>query len=155
MTKGRRTLYRPEHAEQARRAYERGACDEEMAEELNISIATLYRWRHAHPAFAAAPAIGKAEADECVERALYQRAIGFEYKAERAFLPAGAQKPIIARYTKRVLADPRLALQWLRLRRPDEWREQEVKEPSGSFVERFQKAMRRVAEGRARDAEEG
>lgn len=153
MTKGRRTLYRPEHAEQARRAYERGACDEELAEELKISIATLYRWRHAHPEFAAATEIGKAEADECVERALYQRLIGFEYEAERVFMPAGG-KPVIARYKKRVLADPRLALQWLRLRRPDEWREQELKEPSGSFVERFQKAMRRVAEGRVRDAEE-
>ena len=154
MTKGRHTLYRPEHAEQARRAYERGACDEDMAEELNINIATLYRWRHAHPEFAAATEIGKAEADACVERALYHRATGFEYTAERVFMPARGQKPVIARYTKRVLADPRLALQWLRLRRPDEWRAREVKEPSGSFVERFQKAMRRVAEGRVRDAEE-
>lgn len=44
MTKGRPTLYRPEYADRARRAYERGAWDEDMAEELNISLAALYRW---------------------------------------------------------------------------------------------------------------
>jgi hypothetical protein len=154
MTKGRPTLYRPEHADQARRAYERGTCDEDVAEELNIGTATLYRWRRKYPDFAAATAIGKAQADDRVERALYQRAIGFEYRAERAFLAAGTAKPVIVRYTKRVLANPHAALRWLRIRRPEEWREREVKEPSGSFVERFQKAMRRVAEGRARDAEE-
>jgi hypothetical protein len=137
MPRGRPTSYRPEYAEQARQAYALGACDEDIARFFEITIRTFYRWRHQHEAFAAACTLGKEHADSRVEVSLYQRACGYDYTAERAFMFASWEKPIIAQFTKRVLADPQAALQWLRRRRPDEWRipvEERDKDELGDII---------------------
>jgi hypothetical protein len=145
MKTGRPTRYRAEHAHLARLAYELGATDEDVAAFLAISVSTLYRWRNNHPAFAEAAA-GKADADKRVEFALYRRAIGYEYKVERAFMPAGAEKPVVARYKRHVAADPRAALNWLRIRRPDLWSFDNGREAHAELGIQLEKALRRVAE---------
>ena len=117
MTKGRPTRYRPEYADQARQAYELGACDEDVARLFKIDISTFYRWRHRHADFTAACVIGREHADSRVEMSLYQRACGFEYTAERAFMFSTWTDPVIARFSRRVLGDPWAAMQWLRIRR--------------------------------------
>jgi len=123
MTKGRPTRYRPEYADQARQAYELGACDEDIARFFKIDISTFYRWRHRHAEFAAACVTGREHADSRVVMSLYQRAIGYDYTAERAFMFSTWTDPVIARFSRRKHADPRAALQWLRIRQPEEWRE--------------------------------
>ena len=45
MPRGRPTRYRPEYANQARQAYQLGACDEDIARFFEIDISTFYRWR--------------------------------------------------------------------------------------------------------------
>jgi hypothetical protein len=152
MPAGRPTRYRADYAEQARQAYALGACDEDIARFFSVDISTVYRWRHQHAEFAAASVIGKAAADDRVEQALYQRAIGYDYTAERAFMPAHAPDPVIARYRKRVLADPRTALQWLRVRRREAWRGAE-EEGKNALADILEEAFRRVAEGRADDGQ--
>ena len=147
MPRGRPTRYRPEYANQARQAYQLGACDEDIARFFEIDISTFYRWRVRHADFAAACVIGREFADNRVEMSMYQRAIGFEYEVERVFMFASWTDPLTARFTKRVLGDPRTAMQWLRLRRPKEWREAKVlEEEDGDLAERIAAGRRRVAE---------
>jgi hypothetical protein len=122
MTKGRPTSYRPEYADQARQAYELGACDEDVARLFDVDISTFYRWRHRHADFAAACVIGKEHADSRVEASLYQRAVGYEYTAERSYMFSTWTDPVIARFTRRMHADPWIGLQWLRIRQRDAWR---------------------------------
>ena len=145
MITGRPTRYTPELAHIARLAYELGATDQDVAAFLAISISTLYRWRNKYPAFAEAADAG-ADADKRVEFALYQRAIGYEYQVERAFMPVGAKEPVIARYKRHVVADPRAALQWLRIRRPDLWSMNDGREEQAELGVQLEKALRRVAD---------
>lgn len=146
MTKGRPTSYRPEYANQARQAYELGAIDEEVARLFDVDISTFYRWRHAHADFAAACAIGREHADKRVEASMYQRACGFEYTAERVFMFSTWTEPEIVRFTRRVLADPRVGMQWLRMRRPEDWR---VKEDAAkvALADALEEAFGRIGGG--------
>ena len=144
----RPTRYKPAFADRARLAYKLGACDLDVAELLNVSPATLYRWRHRHPDFATAAKVGREPADDRMELSLYQRGLGFEYVAERVFLINGTKETVVGRYKRRVLAHPAAALQWLRIRRPEVWRV-DAKEEEDDLVERLEEALRRVAAAEA------
>ncbi|MEP7007117.1 MAG: helix-turn-helix domain-containing protein [Sphingomonas bacterium] len=146
MTAGRPTTYRPEYAEQARKLCRNGATDREIADILGVCVRTFYRWRAEYDAFAEALTAGKEFADDRVERALYERACGYEYSDVKIFHPSGAKEPVIVPITVHVPADVGAAKQWLATRRPPA-----PPEPpeNTSFVERFRKAMARVDEGRA------
>ncbi len=52
-----------------------------------------------------------------------------------------------------VLADPRTALQWLRIRRPDRWRLEESRDDGGDLAREIEEAWQRVADDQARDAQ--
>jgi hypothetical protein len=49
--------------------------------------------------------VGKAEADDRVERSLYMRANGYSYDAVKIFMPAGAKVPIYAPYVDHMPPD--------------------------------------------------
>ena len=137
MPRGRPSTYRPAYADIARKAYANGSIAEQVADLLEIDISTFYRWRSKHADFAEACTTGKKLADDHVVNALHQRACGYDYMADRAFMFASWTKPVIAQFRKRVLADPQAALQWLRLRRPDEWRipiEERDKDELGDII---------------------
>ena len=71
---------------------------EEVADLLEIHISTFYRWRSTHEDFADACVTGKHRADEHVVGSRHQRACGYDYTAERLFMPAHAPDPIVGRY---------------------------------------------------------
>jgi len=146
MPETRPTTYKPAFARRAREKYAGGFTDRELAAEFGVSRMTIFRWRAAHPDFAEATALGKAVANERVERALYERAVGYEEEAVRVFLPAGAAAPVIFRYSREVRADVRAGLQWLRAREPKIWARPGVPEDDGGIVERLRKAMARVGD---------
>lgn len=78
---GRPSKYKPEvHIPVAKAMARMGAIDEEVAAEIGIDIATLYRWKRSHPEFCEALKIGKEVADARVVDSLYKRAIGYEYE---------------------------------------------------------------------------
>jgi hypothetical protein len=76
-----------------------------------------------HPQFGEALKIGKSEADDRVERSLYQRAVGYTYPAVKIFMPAGAKAPIYAPYEEHVPPDVTAGIFWSKNRRPDKWRD--------------------------------
>jgi hypothetical protein len=118
---GCKTLYSPRMAVVARKCCERGMTDIEVAEMLGIGLATLYRWKLDHPAFARVFKLGKAEADDRVERSLYSRAIGYDYIAEKATMTRHGQKTM--RYRQHIPPDTAAAVWYLKNRRPDRWRD--------------------------------
>jgi hypothetical protein len=95
--------------------------DSEVADMLGIGLATLYRWKLDHPAFSRVFKLGKAAADDRVERSLYSRAIGYDYIAEKSAMTRHGQKTM--RYRQHIPPDTAAAVWYLKNRRPDRWRD--------------------------------
>ncbi|MBY8826373.1 helix-turn-helix domain-containing protein [Sphingomonas colocasiae] len=127
--RGRPTLYRAEMAEQARKLCELGATDFELADFFDVDVRTIHRWKHSQPEFAAALRVGKDIADDRVERAYYNRAIGYSYVAEKIFQHQG--KVLRADYVEHMPPDSSAAFNWLRNRRPEQWRDRQERHVTG------------------------
>jgi len=121
MPAGRPSSYTPALAGVAERLCRNGATDVEIAEALGICTRTFYRWCGEHEAFAAALRAGKELADDRVERALYQRAVGYTARAEKVVTRRGHAAPVVVAYEVHIPADVRAALHWLAIRRPTPW----------------------------------
>jgi transcriptional regulator with XRE-family HTH domain len=141
----RPSTFKPAYVRQAKELYAEGLTDRELAEAFGVSRSTIFRWRAAHPEFAEATRLGKDVADDRVERALYERAIGYDEEAVSVSLPAGAKEPVIVRYKREVRPDPTATRQWLRARRPAVWAcPAPPPEEDINIAEELRKAMERV-----------
>ncbi len=141
----RPSTFKPAYVRQAKELYAQGLTDRELAEAFGVSRSTIFRWRAAYPEFAEATKLGKEVADDRVERALYERAIGYEEEAVRVYHPTGAEDPVIVRYKREVRPDVTAALQWMRARRPGIWaRPSPPPEEEKNIAEEIREAMERV-----------
>jgi hypothetical protein len=118
---GRPTKYDPKYAEQAAKLVELGATDIELADFFDVDTATIYRWRNTHSAFCEAVIAGKSRADDRVERSLYNRAVGYTFESEKVFQHQG--EIVRAPTREHVPPDPGAALNWLKNRKPEKWRD--------------------------------
>lgn len=125
---GRPPDYRAEFAEQAAKLCILGATDMELADFFGVDVRTIYRWKLDHDEFCQAVRAGKEACDDRVERSFYNRSVGYTYDAVKIFMPAGAAEPIYAPYREHVPPDPGAALNWLKNRRPETWRDKTVVE---------------------------
>lgn len=132
MPAGRPTKYQPEFCETVHKLAAQGATDVEIADVLEIHVATLYRWKAEHLEFREATALGKEAADDRVEASLYHRACGYTHEAVKIFMPAGATAPVIAPYREHYPPDTTAASLWLRNRRPEKWRDKQEIEHGGN-----------------------
>src|SRR5262249_18267510 len=82
----RPTKYEPRFASEARKLCKLGATDRDLADFFEVATSTIWRWQVQHKGFCSALRVGKAEADERVVRALYQRAVGYSYDSEKVML---------------------------------------------------------------------
>lgn len=117
----RPTKFKPEFVALARKAAQLGATDIEIADMLNVHLATLYRWKAEHKALAEALKVGKSVADDRVERALFTRATGFEHDDVDIRVVDGSVRKTKVR--KHYPPDTAAAIFWLKNRRRDKWRE--------------------------------
>ena len=118
------TTYTPAHAEKARIACKYGATDQELAQDLGVSYATVNRWKLEHEEFNKALVIGKDLADNRVERTLYNKAIGYDITEEQAIKlkdQDGSERVEIVEIKKHIPADTASALFWLRNRKRLNW----------------------------------
>ena len=136
MAAGRPTDYKPEYAEQAAKLCELGATDQELAEFFKVETRTIYRWKHSHVEFCQAVMCGKDAADERVVRALYNRAVGYTFESEKVFQHQG--EIIRAPTLEHVAPDPSAAMNWLKNRQPDKWRDKQDVEHSGNVSVAFE-----------------
>lgn len=118
---GRPSAYKPDYAEKAAKICKLGATDAELADIFGVSTVTLNAWKHGYPEFLNALKVGKGEADDRVERSLFQRAIGYSHPDTHVSNYQGhiTLTPITKHYPPDTVA----AIFWLKNRRKDEWRD--------------------------------
>lgn len=124
--------YQPEFSEQARKLCLLGATDQEIADFFEVDVRTVYRWKGDHDEFCQALKAGKDEADNRVERSLYQQAIGYEQDEVKIFMPAQAEAPVYAPFRAKVAPNVTAAIFWLKNRRRGEWRDKVETELTGA-----------------------
>lgn len=104
-----------------------GRIEKEIADAMEISMATLSRWKKEFPKFAEALEKGKEPADAEVELSLFKRAKGYSYKEKKVIVAMdkdGNQKPArIETVEKEVAPDVTACIFWLKNRRPDKYRD--------------------------------
>ena len=129
--RGRPSKYDAAFAEQAAKLCALGATDKELADFFGVDTRTVYRWRNEHEEFCHAVIAGKEKADARVERALYNRAVGYTFESEKVFQFQG--EVIRAPVLEHVPPDPGAALNWLKNRQPEKWRDKHEIEASGTI----------------------
>lgn len=140
---GRPTKYRAEFAKQAEKFCRLGATDFDLADFFEVDTATIWRWRSQNAAFCNACKAGKAEADDRVERSLYERAVGYSFHSEKIFHYQG--EIIRAECVEHIPPDPGACGRWLAARRPEQWRDK----LGDQIGEGFAEIWRAISEGRA------
>ena len=107
-----------------------GATDAEVADMLQVSLRTLNYWKIDRPELMQAMKVGKAEADDRVERSLFARANGYEHEEVDIRVVGGeiVQTPLRKYYPP----DTTAAIFWLKNRRQAEWRDIKAVELSGA-----------------------
>lgn len=126
----RPSKFKPEFVKQAQKLCDLGATDEDLADFFEVSIRTIANWKSEHLEFLQALKSGKEQADDRVERSLYQRAVGYTHDATHfsAFQGQVTETP----YRNHIAPDVTAQIFWLKNRRPDLWRDKQVQEVTGA-----------------------
>ena len=98
-----------------------GLTDKEIAKLFGVTEQTLNNWKRKFPMFFVSLKAGKAQADDKVEAALYQRAVGYSAPDVHISNHQGSvtMTPIIKHYPP----DTTAQIFWLKNRKPDKWRD--------------------------------
>lgn len=119
-----------------------GLTDEQIAANMGVNVATLYRYKQSYCEICNALKRGKEVIDIQVENALLKRALGYTYKEttrEAQFNPQTEQYEMVVtkEVTKEVVPDTTAQIFWLKNRKPEEWRDKKDVEHSGSVNNPF------------------
>lgn len=120
-----------------------GLTDEQIAENMGVNIATLYRYKQSYCEICEALKRGKDVVDRQVENALLKRALGYKYDEITKELSVdpdtGEERLTITKVvTKEVQPDTTAQIFWLKNRKPEEWRaKREVKDGDKMELERL------------------
>lgn len=128
---GRKSLYLPEYADQARKLCLLGATDAELADFFMVTEQTVNNWKNAHPAFFESIRAGKIQADANVADSLYRRATGEHVTMEKVMKNSDGVFEAV-RYQSYIPGDPAAAYRWLVNRRRQNWSEQSTVVHSGA-----------------------
>lgn len=120
-----------------------GLTEQEIADKLEISKATITIWKKKHPEFLASLKAGKDKPDDMVENALLQRALGYSCPETKVFSNMG--EIVTETITKHYPPDTTAMIYWLKNRRRGKWMDKPVKEDNEDLLEGFKqiaKALR-------------
>ena len=97
-----------------------GLTDEQIAENMGISVRTLYRWKLQYCQICQALKKGKDVADREIENALFKRAKGYDVTETKIKTKNGVviEKTEI---TKHIPGDTTAQIFWLKNRKPEYW----------------------------------
>lgn len=97
-----------------------GLTDEQIAENMGISVRTLYRWKIQHCQICQVLKKGKDVADREIENALFKRAKGYDFTETRIKKKGGivVEETVI---TKHIPGDTTAQIFWLKNRKPEYW----------------------------------
>ncbi len=118
----------------------------ELCTYLNVSNTIFYRWFNDQDdkRFYDAVMRVRARADDAAEAAFFKRVIGFDFVESTERVESGGkdgEKVVSQQVEKHIPPDPGAALNWLKNRRPDDWREKKTVEITGSHVDLLRKFM--------------
>lgn len=118
------------HCEIVKSLAARGYTDKEMATILNISEKTFYLWQEKYPEFLQAIKEGKEKPNHQVERALFERATGYEHEAVKIFCGRDGIVTQV-KYIEHYPPDPTSMIFFLKNRMPEKWRDVRQTELTG------------------------
>ena len=107
-----------------------GLTDEQIANNMGISTATLYNWKLKYIEIVEALKRGKEVVDIQVENALLKRALGYEYTEETIEIGPTGKK--IKQIVKQVVPDTTAQIFWLKNRQPEKWRDKPLEAKDGA-----------------------
>lgn len=119
---GRPTKFNGEVARTALKLYAKGFTDAEVAEFLEVVVATVHNWKNEHPEFLDAIKAAKVAWDSRVERKLAERAMGYSHEAVKIFCNKDGDITE-ARFTEHYPPDTAAGIFWLCNRQPDRWKQ--------------------------------
>jgi hypothetical protein len=125
----RPSKYKPEFAEQAEKLCKLGATDRELADFFGVAESTLNLWKVQHSEFSESLKVAKEQADQRVERSLYQRAVGYSHPDVHVsnFQGEVTLTPLTKIYPPETVA----CIFWLKNRKAAEWRDKVETELTG------------------------
>ena len=124
---GRPTKWNDNICQVMLRLYAKGKTDLEVCELVGIDKTTLYEWKKRYPEFKESIKEIRAKADELVENALYQSAMGYEHDSEEIkVMTDETGKQVIKRVKtkKKYPPNPKSLQFWLKNRQPEKWRDE-------------------------------
>lgn len=110
-----------------------GLTDEQIAANMGIKRQTLYEWKKKYPDITDTLKSGKEVVDRQVENALFKRALGYKYDEITREQMENGDLIITKIVTKEVHPDTTAQIFWLKNRKPDQWRDKQNIEHSGSM----------------------
>lgn len=133
--RGRPSAYLPEYNTLAFRLTLLGATDNDIADTIGVSIATITNWKKDNPEFLASLKKGKRIADTVIANALYDRARGAEWVEETAikckdiYYEDGKrcerEHVEVVELRKAAPPDTTACIFWLKNRDPKNWRDKQ------------------------------
>ena len=105
------TKYHKSFPSVAKKLCEFGATNADLAIAFDVALSTIWQWQFAHIEFIESCKVGKAYPDERVKQSFFQRASGYDYRAEKVFQNDG--RIIRAEITEHMPADVNAAKFWL------------------------------------------
>lgn len=137
---GRKTLYKKEYAEQARKLCEMGFTDQMLARFFEVEERTIQRWRCAQPEFKSALKVGKAEADDIVERSTFIAINGHTRTITETRTDDEGRE---TKTEKEVYYPPNagIGLKWLAVRRPEVYANKQEGEATTVLAEGLKAAL--------------
>lgn len=108
-----------------------GLIDKQIAENIGITLSTLYEWKKTYPDISEALKKGKEVVDIQVENALLKRALGYVYEEKKVEVSEDGTK--VTKTIKEVVPDTTAQIFWLKNRRPDRWRDKQEVHVSGGL----------------------
>uniref|UniRef100_A0A6H1ZJD0 Putative DNA binding, helix-turn-helix domain containing protein n=1 Tax=viral metagenome TaxID=1070528 RepID=A0A6H1ZJD0_9ZZZZ len=130
---GRPTKFNKEIKAKAEKLSRRGFTDQEIADILDVNKTTIVRWKLKHAEFCTSMGLWKEQADDKVEKSLFERACGYSHPDTKAQWVETTElidgelvkcgKWVYADMIKHYPPDTPAASLWLRNRRPKDWRD--------------------------------
>lgn len=137
MTRGVKSTYKPEYAEQARKLCLLGATDKELAGFFNVTESTINKWKVDYSEFSESIKSGKDIADGNVADRLYRRAMGYSHDDEdirTISIGDGTSEIIKTQTVKHYPPDTTACIFWLKNRQKGKWRDKQEVEQSGAVT---------------------
>jgi hypothetical protein len=138
--------------------------DSQIAEQLNIALSTLSKWKNEHPEFMESLKRGKEDPDDAVQGALIKRALGYqveEVTKERRKIydddgnEIGTEMVPTKVVVKDMAPDTTACIFWLKNRRPEQWREKKEIEMDIYVLKPEQYEVKEIDDGDDDDYEAG